>query len=60
MRPTDYTIVFKKLREATGKDLSLKLSSSADLDLDELEEIDELRRLAAQISEPEPTSYTST
>ena len=54
----DYTIVFKKLEEALIA--SPDLARSAELDPNELDEINELRRLALEISNPEPSSYTST
>ena len=54
----DYTIVFKKLEEALTA--SPDLARPTELDPNELDEINELRRLALEISNPEPTSYTST
>jgi len=54
----DYTIVFMKLEEAPIA--SPDLARPAELDPNELDEINELRRLALEISTPEPTSYTST
>jgi len=54
----DYTIVFKKLEEVLIA--SPDLARPAELDPNELDEINELRRLALEISNPEPSSYTST
>jgi hypothetical protein len=54
----DYTIVFKKHEEALLA--SPDLVHPAELNPNELDEINELRRLALEISNPERTSYTST
>jgi len=54
----DYTIVFQKLEEALTA--SPDLARPVELDPNELDEINELRRLALEISNPEPSSYTST
>ena len=58
MPRADYTIVFKKLDEALTA--APDLARPTELDPNELDEINELRRLAAEISDPEPSSYTST
>ena len=52
----DYEIVFKKLEELEAQ-LSEERSQA---DRTELDDIEELRRFAAEISEPEPTSFTTT
>ena len=60
----DFTVVFEKLHElqehaaplGEQKD-SLVISSD---NLREMDEISELRRLVAEITEPEPMSYTMT
>jgi len=58
MPTPNYTIVFKKLEEVLVA--SPDLASRVELDPNELDEINELRRLAVEISDPEPSSYTST
>ena len=58
MQTPDYTIVFKKLEEALTA--SPDLAHPTELDPNELDEINELRRLGLEISDPEPSSYTST
>jgi hypothetical protein len=53
---SDYEIVFEKLAELEAQ-LTDEDSQAERLELDE---IDELRRFAAEICEPEPTSFTTT
>lgn len=53
----DFSIIFEKLSEVSQE---LELYSELVIDPNEFEEISELRRLAIAISEPEPTTYTST
>ena len=60
----DFTVVFEKLHElqepVAPQDEGLEsLVVSAD-NLREMDEISELRRLVAEITEPEPLSYTMT
>lgn len=55
MDQNTFTIVFEKLAEVTERDYSHTEASRAEID-----EIDELRRLVLEISEPEPQSYTTT
>ena len=56
MNDHDYEIVFKKLEELEAQ-LSEERSQAERTELDDIEE---LRRFAAEISEPEPTSFTTT
>ncbi len=50
-----FEIVFKKLGEAASSN-----EPSVALVFPELDEVDELRRLSMEMSEPEPTYHTST
>ncbi len=50
-----FEIVFKKLGEAASSN-----EPSVELIFPELDEVDELRRLSMEMSEPEPTYHTST
>ena len=53
----NYDIVFEKLAEATAAEEPLvKLETS----VQELDEIEELRRFSAELQEPEPCSFTTT
>lgn len=60
MADSNYSIVFKKLDEA--KQSLEKQSSISDIEAscEEMDEIDELRRLVSEISNPKPSSYTTT
>ena len=60
MDSSEYKIVFEKLREAQESEGREPTLPSIKLDLEELQEIDELRRLALEITDPDPTSYTTT
>jgi hypothetical protein len=60
MDSNKYDIVFKKLREAEGTDAGGDAEAAIEVHLDEFEEIDELRRLASALIDPDPTSYTTT
>jgi len=53
-----FKIVFEKLEEAVHQDGlgDLVISVSPE----ELDEIEELRRFAAELSQPEPASFTTT
>ncbi|MGE5569703.1 MAG: hypothetical protein ACM3S5_11765 [Rhodospirillales bacterium] len=51
-----YDIVFQKLAEACAEEFELQGVAA----VQELGEIDELRRLALEIQEPPPASYTTT
>ena len=59
MDSQNYKIVFEK-REAQDADASVGAPSPDEIHLDELKEIDELRRLALALLEPDQTSYTTT
>ena len=59
----DYNVVFVKLTEALEAEPETFRLSSATLDVDpvqELQEIEEIRRLAEFLVEPEPSTYAST
>ena len=51
-----YDIVFQKLAEACAEEFQLQGVAG----IQELDEIDELRRLSLEIQDPPPTSYTTT
>ena len=53
-----YTIIFQELAKAGAA--AEPGHESAEATRAEIDEIAELRRLVAEITEPEPTSYTST
>jgi hypothetical protein len=53
----NYDIVFEKLKELSEGDPSVVLKEAT---VQELDEIEELRRFAADIQEPEPCSFTTT
>lgn len=56
-----YDIVFKKLAEAAPETLVENLGpTSVGLSSREFDEIDELRRLALELQDPEPQSFTTT
>jgi hypothetical protein len=56
-----FDIVFEKLRlMLESDDTSLVVAAAAVSSATELDEIDELRRLCAEIQEPEPLSFTTT
>lgn len=56
-----FAIVFKKLSEAQDEEVVLGRESIEVKSLeDELNEIDELRRIVLEITDPEPQSYTTT
>lgn len=52
----DFTIVFEQLALETAGEEVIDAGSSKE----ELDEIDELRRFAAEMNQPEPTSFTTT
>lgn len=62
----DFTIVFEKLHELQKHPSLNRAAQAVDTlvipsdALREMDEISELRRLVAEITEPEPTSYTMT
>ena len=53
-----YTIIFQELAKAAAT--AEPGHEAAEATRAEIDEIAELRRLVAEITEPEPTSYTST
>lgn len=59
MEQARFRVVFEKLAEATASGEPAALAP-ASLVFEELDEISELRRLAIELSEPEPQSYTLT
>lgn len=50
-----FKIVFEKLQEVTTEEVTVESISA-----DELDEIDELRRFSAELSQPEPVLFTTT
>ena len=57
MEPSRFKIVFEKLAELTPANEAVG-EEGVTFVREELDEIAELRRLALEISEPEPGSYT--
>lgn len=56
-----FRVVFEKLKEALEQEgLTLKGVAATGLSVQELDEIEELRRFSAEIVEPDPASFTST
>lgn len=53
----NYDIIFEKLIELTAEE---DPASKREAGNDELEEIEQLRRFAADLKEPEPVSFTTT
>ena len=53
----NYDIVFEKLTEATVDDEALVKREAS---VQELDEIEELRRFSAELQDPEPCSFTTT
>lgn len=60
MERTNFQIIFKKLAEENQSLTQESLVSTIDAMRDELDEISELRRLSAELSDPAPVSYTLT
>ena len=56
----DFDIVFEKLHEQMLQDGSTLRVVETMPSPNELDEIDELRRLSAEIQEPDPSSFTTT
>jgi hypothetical protein len=52
----NYEIVFQKVTELTEGDAGAQLQPT----IQELDELEELRRFSAELREPEPLSMTST
>ena len=59
MTATRFDIVFQKLAEA-GQDAPRATIETVQILRSEYDEIDELRRLALAMSQPEPQTYTIT
>lgn len=58
MAESQYRVVFKKLSEASADDTALVIICQTMAS--ELDEMSELRRVALEVREPEPVSYTTT
>lgn len=54
-----FKIIFVKLAEALAQEGPPE-AKPHEASREEIEEIDELRRLVMEVTEPEPTSYTTT
>ena len=59
MEPSRFKVVFEKVAEAVASG-EPSTTESTTLVYAELDAISELRRLAVELSEPEPQSYTLT
>lgn len=56
-----FKIIFVKLAEALAKqNAPMPGETPREASSEEMDELDELRRLVLEITEPEPTSYTTT
>jgi hypothetical protein len=53
-----FDIVFQKLVEALAEKGEPQAPHTAEASRTEIDEIDELRRMVLEVSEPEPNSYT--
>jgi hypothetical protein len=53
-----FEIVFQKLSEAVGEEGEPQVPDPAEASRAEIDEIDDLRRMVLEVSEPEPNSYT--
>jgi len=60
METPRFQIVFEKLAEAVGMESDDESAVVVTRAVAEFNEIDELRRLALEIAEPEPMTYTTT
>ena len=56
----EYTLVFDKLREVIETETAHLLVPDNDGEVEEMQEIDEIRRVAEALVEPEPSTFTST
>ncbi len=56
----NYEIVFEKLAEATEDEEPVETLVKREASVQELDEIEELRRFSAELQEPEPCSFTTT
>ena len=62
---TDYAIVFDKLKEVTETEtetanVRLLVTNADDVGFEEIQEIDEIRRLVEALEEPEISTFSST
>jgi len=63
---TRFNIVFAKLRELLEEEEqqevqpAIRIRSLSEITSEELEELDDLRRTILEITDPQPTSYTTT
>lgn len=56
----EFDIVFQKLAELTGNEVSDQVRGPEHVTPAELDEIEELRRFSSEIQEPEPPSFVTT
>lgn len=61
----DYTIVFDKLREAIEIEtetahMRLPAPAAGEAEADEIREIDEIRRIAEELAEPDSSTFSRT
>lgn len=59
----DYTIVFDKLREAIEIEtarMQLPAPAAGEGESEEMREIDEIRRMAEELAEPDSSTFSST
>ena len=57
----EYTLVFDKLREVIETETAhLLVPDADDREVEEMQKIDEIRRVAEALVEPEPSTFTST
>ena len=56
----EYTLVFDKLREVIETETAHLLVPDNDGEVEEMQGIDEIRRVAEALVEPEPSTFTST
>ncbi len=55
-----FTMIYQKLDEALSPTDDAHTTSPAEASASEIDEIDQLRRIVLEITEPEPVSYTTT
>ncbi len=56
----EYTLVFDKLREVIETETAHLLVPDDEGEVEEMQKIEELRRVAEALVEPEPSTFTST
>jgi hypothetical protein len=59
MSEETFTIVFQKLSQALAEEGEPQGHRAAEAGRTEIDEIDELRRMVLEVTEPEPSSYTT-